>query len=89
MRRKTHLEFLADVAGYAYQVAGEYRGSFVRVPLVCDVCGNVWEALPSNLVAGHGCPECAVRRRELARAARRAARLRAAGDGGLFVEVSN
>ena len=60
---KTHREFLADVSMYPYKVAGEYQGSFVKIPVVCDVCGYPWEAMPSNLVQGSGCPRCAIRRR--------------------------
>lgn len=29
-----------------------------KIKCVCDVCGNIWEVTPSNLLCGKGCPEC-------------------------------
>ena len=41
------------------KVIGEYRGNKDKVAVRCIVCGHNWEAAPSNLLQGYGCPKCA------------------------------
>ena len=44
------------------EIIGQYTGS--RSPLLvrCMVCGHQWEASPTNLLRGKGCPKCASRK---------------------------
>lgn len=32
--------------------------SHTKIKCMCDICGNIWEVTPSNLLCGKGCPEC-------------------------------
>lgn len=64
MRKKlTQEEFVSRVlrvhAGYT--VLGKYLGSNHKVDIKCDK-GHIWDAYPSHLVNGIGCPYCAGKR---------------------------
>ena len=37
---------------------GEYYNSKTKIKVKCLKCGHIWEALPSNLLRGSGCPKC-------------------------------
>jgi len=39
-------------------VVGEYINSFTKIKVRCNTCNYIWEANPSNLLRGHGCPKC-------------------------------
>lgn len=41
------------------KIIGEYRGNKDKIAVSCFVCGHNWEAAPSNLLQGYGCPRCA------------------------------
>lgn len=61
MKRKTHEEFVAEVATSlpTVSVCGEYVNSRTKVDVACDVCGYAWKGNPFDLIRGHGCPRCA------------------------------
>ena len=40
-------------------IVGNYTVSTQKVKCSCNTCGNIWEALPGNLLKGKGCPTCA------------------------------
>ena len=40
------------------EVSGEYKNGKEKVNCKCKICGREWEAAPSNLLAGKGCPKC-------------------------------
>ncbi len=62
-RRKTTKQFMEEVyaANPCIVVSGEYRSTSHKVSVRCKECGHEWEAYPSNLLRGHGCPACAGR----------------------------
>ena len=37
------------------------KGVLKKCHWECRVCGNVWEAIPHNVIRGHGCPKCGIR----------------------------
>ena len=41
------------------EVLGKIINARTKVLCRCKICGHEWEATPSNLKAGRGCPECA------------------------------
>ena len=63
--RKTHKTFEAELKAINpnIQLSSEYRLSKQKVKCICSICGNVWEALPGNLLKGRGCPVCARKRK--------------------------
>lgn len=40
----------------------EYQNDSTKVKMCCNVCNNEWEASPSHLHNGKGCPKCAIER---------------------------
>ena len=62
MRKKTHEEFIRqvfDLFGDEYSVLGKYSSGHIRVLIKHNRCGKEYEAMPSNLLRGAGCPHCA------------------------------
>lgn len=41
------------------KVLEEFRGVDTKIKVECNICGNIWEATPSHLKNGEGCPVCA------------------------------
>lgn len=39
-------------------VEGEYVNNKSKIAVKCAICDNQWEATPSNLLRGKGCPKC-------------------------------
>lgn len=39
-------------------VLGTYTGNKEKIRVKCNICGNVWEAIPNALLCGRRCPEC-------------------------------
>lgn len=70
-QRKSHDEFVTELHAINPQieVIGEYNGNTNNVKLRCMNCGNIWEAMPCNLLHGKyatGCPHCKMSHGELA-----------------------
>ena len=63
-RRKTHDQFVADLAAKNpnVEVIGRYEGSARRIKVRCRKCGHVWEPIANGILQGYGCPECAHRK---------------------------
>lgn len=61
---KSQDEFVSEMADThpSITVIGRYAGNKCKVSLVCNLCGNTWEAMPINLLRGDGkstgCPRC-------------------------------
>lgn len=47
-----------DKKGIDVIVISQYIDWDTKVTCVCKKCGHSWDALPSNLLAGHGCKVC-------------------------------
>ena len=46
------------LAGRPIQRVGDYSGSMTKIDWKCTVCDHKWEAIPSSIFAGTGCPAC-------------------------------
>lgn len=59
-RTKTQEKFLKDVESVMpnIKVLGAYINSHEKIKCECTSCGNVWNAIPNNLLLGVGCPHC-------------------------------
>ena len=40
------------------KVLGEYKSNKTKIKCKCKKCGHEWEAIPTNLLKGSGCPKC-------------------------------
>lgn len=59
--RRTHEEFILElkkVHGDEYVLLSKYERMNKKVLIKHSKCGYQWEALPSNILKGHGCPKC-------------------------------
>ncbi|EFH1083389.1 zinc-ribbon domain-containing protein, partial [Escherichia coli] len=59
-RRKTHAEHVAEIAvkNPSVEIIGQITNVKDKVLTRCRTCGYEWEAIPSNLKSGQGCPIC-------------------------------
>ena len=57
---KTHEEFIKEIKeiNNDIEILGEYKGSNKKIKCKCKKDGYEWEATPSNLLNGQGCPKC-------------------------------
>ena len=57
-RRKTKEEFISDLVRVNpnIEICGQYINNSTKIKCKCLICGNEWEALPTNLLKGKGCP---------------------------------
>lgn len=60
-KKLTHTEQVEAInkVNPTVEVLGEITGSAIKVLCCCKVCHHEWEATPSNLKRGKGCPRCA------------------------------
>lgn len=58
--RKTTERFREDLrrVNPDLDLLGEYLGAKTKVAVKSRECGHTWEALPTNLLRGFGCPFC-------------------------------
>ena len=58
--KKTHEEFISEMneINSNILILGKYIGARDKVKCKCLIDGNEWEAMPTNLLKGKGCPEC-------------------------------
>lgn len=47
-----------------YRVLGDYKNNRTKIKVKHIVCGTVFDVLPSNILAGHGCNVCAQKVRD-------------------------
>jgi len=62
LSNKVATEFTSRVHkthGDSIQVLTEYTRSSAKVTFKCSKCNTSWDALPPDVVSGHGCPHCA------------------------------
>ena len=48
-------------------VTGDYTGARNKISVECKKCSYRWEATPTNLLRGRGCPKCALESKSLKR----------------------
>jgi len=59
--RKTHSKFVEDIYSIHredIEVIGTYKNIKSKVGVRCNCCSHEWEAMPSDLQKGTGCPKC-------------------------------
>lgn len=63
-KKKTHKEFMEEIKekNPGIEILGTYQKDNVKILCLCKVCGYKWEGIPSNLLRGSGCKECANRK---------------------------
>ena len=68
-RTKTHEAFVEEIAKISpsIDIVGTYNGEKERIQCRCKTCGKEWEASPTNLSFGRGCPVCGIEKRAAAR----------------------
>lgn len=68
-KRKSHKEFIKEMKDINpnIKIVDRYINSRTKVECKCSICGCVWNVLPSNLLKGRGCPDCAKKSREIFR----------------------
>lgn len=61
MKKKTHERYIEELATINPMVVAleEYIGSHTKILHKCTICNHEWRVCPSDLLSGHGCPECA------------------------------
>ena len=59
-RKKTHEEFVEEmkVKNSNIKILGKYKTAKEKVECLCSICKHEWEATPSSLSSGRGCPRC-------------------------------
>jgi len=57
-KKKTHTEFVDQVADRPFDVIESYQGSVSKIRFRCHSCKGEWSATPSNILTGGGCPLC-------------------------------
>ena len=64
MAKKTHKEYIERVAkiNSNIEVLEIYAGCDKKIKYRCKIDGHIWDALPSNILRGRGCPMCKSRR---------------------------
>jgi|GEM_PF-295567 len=40
------------------KIIGQYTNAKKRIRCQCSICDYQWDAIPNNLLRGHGCPKC-------------------------------
>lgn len=63
--KPTQNEFIAKIKNINsnIKILGKYQNATTKVKCQCLIDGCIWEAQPTNLLQGRGCPECAKRNR--------------------------
>lgn len=59
-KKKSNKYFLNELKekGINYTPLEEYDGASKKILFRCNECGNTWEAKPTNILSGKGCPKC-------------------------------
>ena len=60
-RAKTHEQFIVDLKGVTneeYSVIGVYKNCKTKIKIKHNSCGHIWNAIPSVVLSGSGCPQC-------------------------------
>ena len=66
-RRKTPNEYKAQLKGTGIwdrlRPIENYITNYTKIDHQCRKCGNIWQAEPTNILIGRGCPKCSGRHR--------------------------
>ena len=59
-KTKTHEQFVEEIKKKSpnTKIIGKYVNSRTKIKCECLIDGHIWNAAPSNLLAGCGCPKC-------------------------------
>ena len=59
-KKKTNDEFISQLNNINpnINILGNYIGAKEKIKCSCLICGTEWFGTPTNLLRGHGCPEC-------------------------------
>ena len=59
--KKSHEEFASELAekNNRIEVLGQYVNTHAKILVRCRMCNFEWETMPSSLLRGSGCPNCA------------------------------
>ena len=59
--RKTNEQFVEELRenNPTIKPLEKYKGARTHIKVQCMTCGHIWEATPTNLIRGKGCPNCA------------------------------
>lgn len=62
--RKNHEEFVRELEAINpdVEVKGHYRNVETKIEVRCKVCGYEWKSKPSQLLKGHGCHKCGIKK---------------------------
>lgn len=68
MAKKTHEQFMKDFHkknphANDIKIKSNYNGAREKIDCECLIDGHEWSPLAGNLLGNHGCPECAIRKR--------------------------
>lgn len=68
-RKKTNEEFINELRTInpKIEVLDYYINSDTKIKVKCLDCSNEWDARPSDLLRGHGCMNCAAKKRVVSR----------------------
>jgi hypothetical protein len=58
MKRKTHAEFLAQIAELPVEPIDQYAGNTVKIRFRCTDCGHIRKVSPEYILSGHKCRGC-------------------------------
>ena len=63
-KRKTHDEFIEQMANINSNIIilGKYVSNKKKILVKCKICEHEWEVLPSNILDGHGCKKCNIKK---------------------------
>lgn len=64
MKKKTICDFKKELLekNPSVELVGDYLGTHTATRFQCKKCGNEWDAMPNNILRGHGCPVCAIQK---------------------------
>lgn len=62
--KKPHKDFLHELyqSNPNISVLGQYESMDKKILVQCSICGCQWTPTPYNLLCGHGCPACALKK---------------------------
>lgn len=64
-KQKTHVQFIEEMKSINSNIEflSTYENVKKKIKCKCTICNNEWDALPTNLLKGHGCRKCAIEQR--------------------------
>lgn len=60
LTQEIFLEKITNLYGNEYEILSQYLKNSIKVKIKHNKCNCAYETLPSNFLAGHGCPNCAI-----------------------------